>query len=176
MIWTSCQVKNNLNLGCFSSVGTFGREISKSVTSGSQPHEGESFTSSKQHFLQKTSAGLDFSIHEDAENVSELCFEILLNHILLSRLHRLSLVWLLSGLSEDGPGRAAELRAAPAALVLRQPPREEREQLQGAGAQQEDDEVPSQTPSSRGKVRCRTGDVALEITSKCVSSSPCLYS
>lgn len=58
-----------------------------------------------------------------------------------------------SGLSEDGPVRAADLRAAVAAPVLRQPEGKEREQLSGAGPQQED-ALPSETPSSRGKITC----------------------
>lgn len=58
--------------------------------------------------------------------------------------------FLRSGLSEDGPVRAADLRAAAAAPVLRQPEGKEREQLPGAGPRQED-ALPTETPSSRGK-------------------------
>lgn len=56
-----------------------------------------------------------------------------------------------SGLSEDGPVRAADLRAAPPAPVLRQPAREEPEHVSRAGTlQQQEDTFNSQTPSSRG--------------------------
>lgn len=56
------------------------------------------------------------------------------------------------GLSEDGPGRAADLRAAPPTAVLRQPARKEREHLERAGPlRQQEDAFTSQTPSSRGE-------------------------
>lgn len=57
-----------------------------------------------------------------------------------------------SGLSEDGPVRAADLRAAPPAAVLRQPARKELRHLWRARAlQQQEDAFASQAPPPRGQ-------------------------
>lgn len=79
-----------------------------------------------------------------------------------------------SGLSEDGPVRAADLRAAAAAPVLRQLEGKEREQLPGAGPQQED-ALPTETPSSRGKTTCwSTQDIQQYYLQK-PHDYPCFY-
>lgn len=57
-----------------------------------------------------------------------------------------------SGLSEDGPVGTADVRAAPSASVLRQPPRKKRGSVSRAGSlQQQEDTFTSQTPSSWGE-------------------------
>lgn len=62
-----------------------------------------------------------------------------------------------SGLPEDGPVPAADLRAAPPAAVLRQPAGEERERRSGAGPpQQQEDTIPSPTHPSRGNLNSAT--------------------
>lgn len=58
-----------------------------------------------------------------------------------------------SGLSEDGPIWATDLRAAPPTFVLWQSARKKREHLARAGPlRQQADTLTSQTPSSGGKV------------------------
>lgn len=115
--------------------GTFGTEISKSVTSSSECHEGK-------HVIWQPNTVKCLSCDLSVPGWSTTCYKKITLGVSGG-----------SGLSEDGPVWATDLRAAPPTFVLWQSAREKREHLSRAGPlRQQADTLTSQTPSSGGKV------------------------